>query len=346
MYEFDWLPTTSKGGHLQWAPVDGPDIIRFTSDMALLWDPNYEPITRGYADNITALEEAFAQVWYHLMTGDMGPVTRCLGDNVPPPQPHQRPLPEAPTTLPDYVPVRSMIAGLIESNSENLSAFTQIAKGCAGTFRATDYRGGCNGARIRFHPEIDFPTNEGARDALDTLEAVKSAFPEVSYADIIVLAGQTAIEAAGGNKMAFCGGRVDADNAALSEILSPRYYSTGLLTIRDDMQVKGLSKFEGVALFAAPKDGATTVSIQYFKDLKAGNGTFSIEEEALLQGEFAAIVEAYIEDEKLFLSEFAKAWTYVMNADRFDGPFANACDGVDTPTLKEISSGGRLRARN
>lgn len=336
LFDYDWQLILGPGGHLQWKPVqeDAPDIMMFTSDLALAEDPLYEPISRDFAANQTALDEAFALAWYHLMSGDMGPASRCIGTDVLPPQPFQNPLPAAPTELPDYVPVRSMIQQLIDEDSDNIAAFTQLALGCASTFRETDYRGGCNGARIRFSPELDWPSNDGASDTLDTLQIVKDAFPKVSFSDLIVLAGQTAIEAAGGERLAFCGGRVDADNADGSDILAPRTYAVGLITIRDDMQVKGLSQGEGVALFAAPKDGSTILSNQYFVDLKIANGVgYSEAEKALLQEEFAPIVDLYIVDEGFFLKEFASAFHHLMTADRFDGPFANACASVDTPTV-------------
>jgi hypothetical protein len=108
----------------------------------------------------------------------------------------------------------------------------------------------------------------GTTDAFDTLESVKTSFPAVSYADLIVLAGQTAVEAAGGTAMQFCAGRTDAFDAAGSAKLEPRYYVPAVISIRDNMQVKGLKPQEGVALCARPSaDG--TLSNKYFEDLKA-----------------------------------------------------------------------------
>jgi len=92
--------------------------------------------------------------------------------------------------------------------------------------------------------------------------------------------------------------------------------------------------YEGVALFATPKEGSTTVSNQYFVDLKAGNGNFDASEMALLEGELGAIVDEYIADNDLFLEEYTSGWNYMMTADRFKGPRANACKGVKTPTIE------------
>lgn len=135
--------------------------------------------------------------------------------------------------------------------------------------------------------------------------------------------------------MDFCGGRVDADNADHSGILAPRTYSPAVVSIRDDMQVKGLTAREGVALAGRPtSDGDFTN--KFYKDLKAGNGDFTSEELALLEEEFEAIVTEYAEDEDTFKSEFKIAWTKTMIADRFAGPFENACTGVSDATLPEI----------
>ena len=151
-------------------------------------------------------------VWYRLTSQDMGSRERCLGDNVPPAQWWQFPLPEAPSTLPDYGPARLAIQSMIDDDSSNIAAFANLAYRCAATFRETDYSGGCDGARIRFEPESSWPENEGTDATLAMLESVQTANSDVSWADLIVLAGQTAVEAAGGNTMTFCGGRTDASD--------------------------------------------------------------------------------------------------------------------------------------
>jgi catalase-peroxidase len=319
-----------------------------TTDISLRDDPAYNPITREFANNITALEDAFADSWYRLMTGDMGSRERCLNDDAPESQPWQYGLSAAPATLPDFVPIRKAFQAKIDADDSSLGAFVKLAMGCANTFRETDYRGGCNGARIRFEPEINWSSNEGAAATLTMIEAVKAEYPDASYADLIVLAGQTALEAAGLPTVDFCGGRVDAEDAVGSAILAPRVYATGYLTITDDWAVKGLSTREGVALRAAPTPEGRTVSNQlsvslqagslsnqFFVDLKAGNGDFPEEDKALLEGDLAAIVDEYIGDNDVFLGEFAAAFTQMMVADRFDGPVNNACTNVQTLTLED-----------
>eukprot|EP00957_Ditylum_brightwellii_P196550 14975988-Ditylum_brightwellii.AAC.1 len=227
----------------------------------------------------------------------MGPGSRCLGNDIPDAQWWQMPLPESPTTKPSYIEPRSMIQGMIDEDNTQIAAFSNLAYQCASTFRETNYMGGCNGARIRFSPESEWETNEGTSDALADLEAVRTTYPDVSYADLIVLAGQTAIEAAGGLAMAFCGGRVDAASGEGSDTLAPRVYQPAVVSVKDDIEVKGLSVVEGVALFGRPKTSAT-LSNQFFIDLKNGTGTFSAEELALLEDDdLSAAVDSFAADE-------------------------------------------------
>jgi catalase-peroxidase len=348
LFNYEWEQIRGPGGAIQYQPNVSLPIMMQNTDIAFSVDSDYLPITQEFANNITALEEDFAHVWYRLMVGDMGPPVRCINENpedIPPPQWWQHPIPESNETDAevDYFRARAMVQDMIDEDEDNIAAFSNLALRCASTFRATDYRGGCNGAKIRFPPESEWPENEGTAEALATLEPIKQAVPGISYADLIVLAGQTAIEAASDVKLSFCGGRGDALDAAGSEILAPRYHNTSLLTIRDDMQVKGLTPHEGVALFAIPTstDDLTSISRatgtnnelsnEYFINLLARaddamDDGYSEFELALLDPEFKPIVEEYAEDEELFLEVFSAAWTKMMNADRFDGPVGNICD--------------------
>lgn len=369
LLDFSWQETTGPGGKLQWAPMDSSlPIIMLTSDLALAADPDYLPISTEFASNITALEDTFAHAWYRLMNGDMGPASRCINedpDNIPSPQWWQYPIPTASGRAVDYVGARALVQDLIDENRDNIAAFSNLALRCASTYRATDHRGGCNGARIRLAPESEWRENEGTQQALAALESIKVAIPDLSYADLIVLAGQTALEASGDVKLSFCGGREDVEDAAGSEGLAPRYYTPAVVSVRDDMDVKGLSPHEGVALYGIPtsgdrntvisKSGTNNVlSNQYFIDLLVRNGNFTEYELALLGLEFRPIVEEYAADEEFFLTMFKAGWTKMMNADRFDGPVNSVCDSRVDPTLEEetratgleigeISGGGEAR---
>jgi catalase (peroxidase I) len=335
LFDYEWVLVNGPGGFTQWAPntTDGstpPNTIMLTADLALAADEIYKPISQEYAADLSLLEKDFGAAWYRLTSADMGPATRCIGEYVRPPQHWQHTLPKFTGELPDFTSVRTKIQELLDADDANYDAFVNLAYQCASTFRETDYRGGCNGARIRFTPESEWDVNVGTADALATLEAVKTAYPTVSYADIIVLAGQTAIESAGGMAQPFCGGRVDAEDGLGSEGLAPRVYDPPVVSIRDDMEVKGLSAREGVAL--AGRVFGASFSNQFYKDLMDGNGNFTADQLALMEDEFKPIVEEYANDEETFQKEFANAWNKMMTADRYDGPFENACKAVSTCT--------------
>jgi catalase-peroxidase len=252
--------TQSPAGKPQWEPTDGMPLMMLTADMAFLEDDTYSELVSTYASDITELETQFKYAWYKLTTRDMGPIEKCLGNMVPPAQDFQRALPAAPATPPDFVPIRSMIQTIMNSAPDTpIPEMTNLAYRCAFTYRETDHAGGCNGARIRFSPEKDWPENAGTQETLEKLQPVKNAFPAISFADLIVLSGQAAVESAGGNRMPFCGGRTDATNADLSGVLAPRHYVPATVSIRDDMEVKGLTAKQMVALAGRPlADGTLT----------------------------------------------------------------------------------------
>lgn len=98
---------------------------------------------------------------YKLLTRDMGPHTRCAGTDVPPPLDFQLPLADTPAELPSYTRAKWAIKRVLERDPSYSAMFVTLAYQCASTFRTTDYIGGCNGARIRFPPQIDWASNAG-----------------------------------------------------------------------------------------------------------------------------------------------------------------------------------------
>ena len=346
LFDFQWDLITGPGGQPQWKPstTDGtpaPDIMMLTSDIALTKDPEFLKISQAFADDGSYLDEQFMHAWYKLTTSDMGPVTRCLGDAIPSMQAFQMPLPAPPATLPDFIPVREQIQSLLDYDNANRGAFIHLAYQCAATFRDTDYQGGCNGAFIRLAGEADWDVNQGTKQTITILEPVKISNPAVSFADIIVLAGQAALEDAGSGAMAFCGGRTDATDGSDRDHLKPIVYDPQvavIVTVRDSMQVKGLTARQGVALVGMPK--STVLTNTFFVELVAAyvngdQGDYTDDDFALVQdADFNAIVVEYAANEEAFMNEFVGAWSYMMTADRFDGPTANLCTGVDTPTLE------------
>lgn len=170
LFNFEWELITGPGGNIQWTPKNadgsaGPDIMMLTSDIALSKDSDYTSISQAYAANIDVLNKDFMHSWYRLTTQDMGPISRCVGDSIPPPQNFQDPLPGATATVreagTDFVEVRTKLQGLLDDDSSNGPAFVNLAFRCASTYRDTDYKGGCNGAVFAsLRRKIGRPTKE------------------------------------------------------------------------------------------------------------------------------------------------------------------------------------------
>ena len=239
LFGYDWVLTKSPAGAHQWTPKEAsaagtvPDAhdpskrhapMMFTTDIALKVDPNYAPISKRFHENPQAFGEAFAKAWFKLTHRDMGPVSRYLGPLVP----SQRLLWQDPIPAVNHELIGEQdIAGLkgkILASGLSVSQLVTTAWASAATFRGTDKRGGANGSRIRLAPQNDWEVNQPAELAhvLQTLEAVQKDFngaqsgaKKVSLADLIVLGGCAAVEAAakqGGHdvKVPFLPGRMDA----------------------------------------------------------------------------------------------------------------------------------------
>jgi catalase-peroxidase len=195
-----------------------------TTDLALRFDPIYEPIARRFLENPDEFQKAFAKAWFKLTHRDMGPVSRYLGPEVPDEvQIWQDPLPERDYELIDEADVAELKRRILESGLSPADlVFTAWA--AAASFRGSDKRGGANGARIRLEPQNSWEVNEPERIApvLRRLEEIQQAFnsaqtggKKVSLADLIVLGGTAAVEQAakqGGVDVTvpFTPGRVDA----------------------------------------------------------------------------------------------------------------------------------------
>lgn len=147
LFNLEWEMEQAPNEEFQWVPSNSEqDTIMLTSDLALGPlgnDTSYTSISESYKNDLALLTKDFAAAWYRLTTQDVGPVTRCLGDMVPEPQPFQHALEASPETLPDYVPVREKIETMLDSDGTD--AFINLAYRCAITYRVTDHSGGCNG---------------------------------------------------------------------------------------------------------------------------------------------------------------------------------------------------------
>eukprot|EP00092_Neocalanus_flemingeri_P034784 GFUD01037856.1.p1 GENE.GFUD01037856.1~~GFUD01037856.1.p1 ORF type:complete len:538 (+),score=83.50 GFUD01037856.1:171-1616(+) len=257
LINYDWQVHMGPGGRFQWKPtlgdrMDPPtapandgtyirqDLGALTTDIALIRDEAYRRIVERYAYDQELFEYSFAHAWYKLTTRDMGPRTRCSNDDAPPPQPFQYPLPDPPVTMVDFEEVKQRIAEVLDYDTGDIiGMFARLAWQCSSTFRSTDYLGGCNGARIRFSPQKDWAVNINVVSAIDTLEPIKEEFGDnLSWADLIILAGNTALEKAGGKSLKFCGGRTDATDGKGSEHLHPKItgkFSDSLVQLKDSM---------------------------------------------------------------------------------------------------------------
>ena len=238
LYGYEWVQTLSPAGATQWEPADGaasslvPDAhdsskrhapMMFTSDLALKVDPAYRVITTRWLENPEQFEDAFARAWFKLTHRDMGPNSRYLGDLTPNQEfVWQDPIPAVEHSLVNNRDVNRLKRDILDSGLST-SELVRAAWASASTYRDTDMRGGANGARVRLAPQNSWSANDPQELArvVDVLSAIQSEFNEknsrkqVSLADLMVLAGNAAIEQAaeqGGHnvEVTFDAGRGDA----------------------------------------------------------------------------------------------------------------------------------------
>ena len=239
LFNYEWELIKGPGGAWQWTPKDEsaqdtvPDAhdpakkhapMMLTTDLSLKEDPTYAEISRRFYENPDEFADAFAKAWYKLTHRDMGPRTRCLGPWVPAePQLWQDPVPDVDHELIGEQDIAALKTKILESGL-SISQLVSTAWASASTFRGTDKRGGANGARIRLAPQKDWEVNNPPEleKILQTLEGIQGEFngsqsdgKKVSLADLIVLAGCAAVEAAAKNadvdvQVPFAPGRTDA----------------------------------------------------------------------------------------------------------------------------------------
>jgi len=236
LFKYEWELVKSPAGAHQWhaKDVDEADMIidafdpsrkhrpmMTTADLSLRFDPVYEPIARRYQKDPAAFADAFARAWFKLTHRDMGPKSRYLGAEVPAEDLlWQDPIPEPAKPLIDAADIAGLKASLLASGLST-AELVQTAWASAATFRGSDMRGGANGGRLRLAPQKDWAVNQPAQlgGVLKTLEGIQAEFnasgKQVSLADLIVLGGCAAIEAAarkGGHDVTvpFNPGRTDA----------------------------------------------------------------------------------------------------------------------------------------
>jgi catalase-peroxidase len=256
LFAYDWEQTRSPAGALQWQPKGNaaagtvPDAhvegvshtpVMFTTDLSLKFDPSYREISQRFLENPAEFELAFAKAWFKLTHRDMGPKIRYLGDDVPAETlAWQDPLPDRDYKLISDRDVRKLEAAIADSGLSN-TQLVSTAWASASTYRATDMRGGANGARIRIAPQNQWAINNPAElaevmavlaDVQDEFNSGLSRGKRVSLADVIVLAGNVGVERAADAfgvevSIPFSPGRVDAIegsvDAASWSVLEPRH---------------------------------------------------------------------------------------------------------------------------
>jgi catalase-peroxidase len=404
LFGYDWVLSKSPAGAHQWTPKDPasanlvPDAhdtkkrhapMMTTADLALRMDPAYEKISRRFHKNPKEFADAFALAWFKLTHRDMGPVARYLGPLVPKNTLiWQDPIPSVDYKLVSANDIR-MLKKKVLSSGLTISQLVSIAWASASTFRGSDKRGGANGARIRLAPQKNWEVNQPAEldKILSKLSSIQQDFnknqlggKKISMADLIVLAGSAAVEAAAKKagvavKVPFTLGRNDAtqeqtdvDSFAVLEPIADgfrNYVKKGMAgstaeLLLDKAQLLSLSAPEMTVLVGGMRVLNTNVgqsshgvftkvpetltndffvnlldmSTQWQKsstdskvlegrDRKTGKVKWTGTETDLVFGsnsQLRALAEVYAQSDaqQKFVQDFVKAWTKVMNADRFD----------------------------
>ncbi len=246
LFGYEWELTKSPAGAHQWQPKDGagagsvPDAhnpskrhapAMLTTDLALRFDPAYEKISRRFHENPDQFADAFARAWFKLTHRDMGPLSRYLGPLVP----KERLLWQDPIPAVDHALINGQdIAALktrVLASGLSISQLVTTAWASAATFRGSDKRGGANGARIRLAPQKNWDVNQPAElakvlaklaEIQESFNSAQSGGKKVSLADLIVLGGCAAVEAAAKKAghdvtVPFSPGRADATQAQTDE---------------------------------------------------------------------------------------------------------------------------------
>jgi catalase-peroxidase len=404
LFGYEWELTKSPAGAHQWKPKGdaGAGLIpdahdpkkkhqptMLTTDLSLRFDPVYEKISRRFLEHPDDFADAFARAWFKLTHRDMGPRARYLGSLVPKEELiWQDPVPAVDHPLIDEKDAEALKVKILASGL-TISQLVSTAWASAASFRGSDKRGGANGGRIRLAPQKDWEANQPAELAkvLGKLEAIQKEFnaaqkggKQVSLADLIVLAGSAAVEAAAKKaghsvKVDFAPGRADASqqqtDTASFAVLEPKadgfrnYIRKGLERYASELfldkaQLLTLTAPEITALvgglrvlganFGQSQLGVFTqrpgtLTNDFFVNLLDMNTKWqkSEKQEGVLEGrdrktgqlkwtgtvvdlvfgsnsQLRALAEVYGSSDAgdVFVQDFVKAWTKVMNLDRYD----------------------------
>src|SRR5680860_914858 len=371
LFGYEWELGQSAAGAWQWHAKDlkeedmAPDpedpskrlpIMMSTADMAMRMDPDYEKISRHFHANPEEFADAFARAWFKLTHRDMGPKSRYLGAEVPAEDLlWQDPIPAVDHALIDAQDIAAL-KGKILASGLSIPELVSTAWASASTFRASDKRGGANGARLRLEPQKDWAVNQPAQLAkvLGILEGIQKAFNDaqsggkkVSLADLIVLGGCAAIEqaakAAGhAVDVPFTPGRTDASQEQTDvesfDVLEPiadgfRNYVRGKYTVSEEELL--IDKAQLLTL-TAPE---MTVLLGGMRVLGANDGQSP-------NGVFTKRPETLTNDFFVNLLDMSTAWKAVSDQeDVFEGRDRNSGDVKWTGTRADLIFGSNSQLR-
>ncbi|VVN96995.1 Catalase-peroxidase [Pseudomonas fluorescens] len=329
VFGFEWELTKSPAGAHQWKPKNGAgagiipdahdpskrrDPTMLTTDLALRFDPIYEPISRRFLENPDQLADAFARAWFKLIHRDMGPLSRYLGPEMPSEELlWQDPIPPLDHALVNDSDVAALKSKLLASGL-TVSQLVSTAWAAASTFRGSDKRGGANGGRLRLAPQKFWQANQPEQlgNVLGKLEGIQQEFnasgKKISLADLIVLAGCAGVEQAAKNAgqtvtVPFTPGRMDASQEQTDVesfgFLEPiadgfRNYLKGRYTVPaeklliDKAQLLTLTAPEMTALIGGMRVLNTNVG-------KTAHGVFTSRPEALTNDFFTNLLDMGVE---------------------------------------------------
>jgi len=344
LFGYEWELVKSPAGAHQWLArdvrpehmvVDAHDPAKrhrpmmTTADLSLRFDPIYEPISRRFHADPAAFADAFARAWFKLTHRDHGPKARYLGPEVPAEDLiWQDPIPARDHALIDAADIAALKAEILATGL-GVAELVATAWASASTFRGSDKRGGANGARIRLAPQKDWAANEPAQLArvLAALQGVQAAFnarakggKQVSLADLIVLGGNAAIEAAAraaGHAVSvpFTPGRMDASadqtDAASFDVLEPqadgfRNYLPRAFTVSPEEMLVDRAQ---LLTLTAPE---MTVLVGGLRVLGATHGQTA-------HGVFTARPEQLTNDFFVNLTDMGTEWTPQQGGELYEG---------------------------
>ena len=370
LFGYEWTLVKSPAGAWQWRaagvreehmipdahdPAKKHPPMMTTADLSLRYDPIYEPIARRFHRDPAAFADAFARAWFKLTHRDMGPKVRYLGPEVPAEDLiWQDPLPAVDHPLVDAADIAALKAQVLDSGLA-VGELVATAWASASTYRGSDMRGGANGARIRLAPQKDWEANQPTQLAkvLATLEGIRKAFnaaqaggKKISLADLIVLAGGAAVEAAakaGGHpvEVPFTPGRTDATpeqtDAASFAVLEPaadgfRNYLKANLNARAEEML--IDKAQLLTL-SAPE---MTVLVGGLRVLGANAGS--------ADGVFTRRPGVLANDFFVNLLDMGTAWTPVTAAaERFEGRDRKSGEVKWTASRVDLAFGANSQLR-